>query len=129
MEPLKGFKNNIDYRIIININKIVNTSTMEKRMYRIEILGKNDKGPWDIKRVEKGVYTESEKAERFGGLGNKIINLLKGQDHLYGIDYQGENGRIFEDSEEAVIEYIVNSHNKLINLLRQLDTLKIELKE
>lgn len=82
----------------------------------IEISGKNDKGPWTVKRIEPETCWETE-AYRFGELTNDIIELIKGRNVVYEINYKGSHGGIFEESEKNVIYYIVNTHNKLIDLI------------
>jgi len=87
----------------------------------IQINGKNDKGPWEVIRFDKDELPFGRKAERFGGLCKEIIELLKGQNVEYSIEYKSPHGFVFEETEEKVIYYIVDSHNRFVSIKKNLE--------
>jgi hypothetical protein len=82
----------------------------------IDIKGRDDEGPWIVKRVVGALETSGIEVSRFGVLCQEVIKLLEGQERVYGVNYRSPNGRIFEDSEQNVIYHIVNTHNKYYKL-------------
>ena len=92
---------------------------MEKSM--IQIKGNDDEGSWTIKSFDRNRKEhETRTAERFGVLCYEIIDLLKGKNQIYDINYLGEYKHIFEKPEEDVIYRIVDLHNNLVNLKKSL---------
>ena len=86
----------------------------------IKIDGKDDKGPWTIKRIEGTTISRKETAHRFGVLADYVRDFVKSQDKIYNLEYMGENRRIFEEPEERVLFCIVHYHNSLVRLKRDI---------
>lgn len=87
---------------------------------RIKIRGKDDRGPWTIYRIEGSTVSREENAQRFGVLADYVREFVERQDKHYNIEFEGPSGRIFEDSENRVLFYIVNSHNELVRLKKNI---------
>jgi len=86
----------------------------------IKIIGKNDKGPWTVERIEGSTVSREESAQRFGELADYVRDFVHRKDKIYNLEYGGEIGRIFEEPEERVLFYIVKSHNELVKLSREI---------
>ena len=95
---------------------------MENKNY-IRISGKDDEGPWDVQRIEDGIPSEGKRAQRFGELCRYVIEMVKGRYLNYGINYQGPDGIIFEQTEEGVLFHIIDQHNRAVKLKGQLEEL------
>lgn len=91
----------------------------------IRISGKDNEGPWDVQRIEGcGVLSSDiRKAQRFGELCGYVIEMIKGRNFNYGIDYQGPDGVIFERPEEKVLFYIIDTHNRAVETKKKLEEL------
>ncbi len=90
----------------------------------IRISGKDDEGPWDVQRIEGGLLTSDiRKAHGFGALCRYVIEMIEGRYLNYGIDYQGPDGIIFEKTEEDVLFYIIDVHNRAVETNKKLEEL------
>lgn len=81
------------------------------KLYRIQIEGKDDSGPWKVRRLEGGLIYEEEGAQRFGELCLHIIKMVQSKPNEYGLEYLTPNGFLFEKTEERVLTYLLDVHN------------------
>lgn len=92
----------------------------------IKISGKDDKGPWQVERIDNDTRSWERKAHRFGELCRYVIEMLEGRDSNYNLAYRSSDGlnlKIFEETEEKVLLHLIGTHNRAVNIKSQLERL------
>lgn len=90
----------------------------------IRIYGRDHHGPWEVERVDGEESTERKIVRSFGDLGSEVIDLLGGRKQHYRLNYISSNGlspHILTDSQEEVLLYIMDSHNRTVKQISQLE--------